>query len=89
MNSKKTSKTTPKQNTKRYLVFVEYDGEGSIVSNYRGAFYNKEDIETTLSEEIDIKDLMHYEVSIYDMILSRWLNIKLEAKGITLNWEES
>lgn len=90
MNSKKTSKTTPKQNTKRYLLFIENIANwDSVCEVFIGSYVNKAELQKVIASKIDLEDLDEIVFSIYDTVNDCWLkNVKVAAGEILLSWDE-
>lgn len=89
MSSKKTSKTTPKQNTKRYIVFIGSNDTESVTDCHLGTYSNKSEIELDILDEIDVSGMDNINIDIYDMHLNRWLNdVTIVPNGINITWTE-
>lgn len=88
MSSKKTSKTTPKPNTKQYLLFVcsSYDDRAS--DSFRGKL-SREEVDAEISKNIDADEIDEYDVQVYDLETDKWINLDLEPSKAKIIWPQS
>jgi hypothetical protein len=88
MSSKKTSKTTPKPNTKRYLLFVWSNYDDCASDSFRGKL-SREEVDTEISKNIDADEIDEYDVQVYDLETDKWINLDLEPNKVKVIWPES
>lgn len=86
MSSKKTSKTIPKLNAKRYITFLKniYSAEYPSLC-FIGAFSTKEELNNSIKNAID-KDTEDYEVEVYDVVNNAWTTLTIETDIVRVNW---
>ena len=87
MSSKKTSKTIPKPNTKRYLLFVYSNYDDCASDAFKGKL-SREEVDIEISKNIEADEIDEYSVEVYDLETDRWIRLDLEPNKVKVIWPE-